>query len=128
MFFFKHIKIFQSVITRIKSINNLNLSEALVKLKLSYQSSEGDTLLQLLAKEPLQANDFKLDLIMDLLEAGSKPNLQNKAGKTFLQDSNIKHLLLNRIENSPRKWANDLFKAWVDTKEGSCHIIVYFYY
>ena len=113
-------EVLKSVLKRMKEVPNLDPIGFLAKQ--SYQSSEGNTVLHNLAKNLIEYNDIRLEWIMDLLEAGSKPNLQNKAGKTFLQDSNIKHLLLKKIENSHDKWGNEIFKAWVETKGGSCHI------
>ena len=68
----------KNVLTRIKVIPNLDLLGSVVKL--SYQSNKGNSVLHLLAREPIES--VKLDLIMDLLRAGFDPSVKNK-DKTF---------------------------------------------
>ena len=75
----------------------------------------GDTVLHLLAKEPV--NETKMGVIMDLLQKGFEPGLENNAGERFLDVSNFKDTLLKQIKIAP----DSLFKSWMIGGEHSTY-------
>ena len=76
----------------------------------SHQSEKGNTVLHVLSQGP--EIETRIDLIMDLIKFGLKPGLKNVDQKTFLDGSDIKMHLLEKIRTSSDEWASGLMNAW----------------
>ena len=74
------------------------------------QSEKGNTVLHVLSQGP--EIETRIDLIMDLIKFGLKPGLKNDDQKTFLDRSDIKIHLLEKIRTSSDEWASGLINAW----------------
>ena len=74
------------------------------------QSEKGNTVLHVLSQGP--EIETRIDLIMDLIKFGLKPGLKNVDQKTFLDRSDIKIHLLEKIRTSSDEWASGLINAW----------------
>ena len=101
--------ILQTVLQRMKMAN---LDPFTLLSKRADQSNEKEnSVLHILARDPI--NDVRLDLIMDCLQAGYDPSLKNKENKTFLDGSDIKTHLLEKIKNSSSDWAHGIINALI---------------
>ena len=80
------------------------------------QSEKGNTVLHVLSQGP--KNETRIDLIMDLIKFGLKPGLKNVDQKTFLDGSDIKMYLLEKIPTSSDEWASGLINAWTSNIGG----------
>ena len=100
-------EILKSVLKRMKEVNNLDPIGFLAEQ--SYQSTKGNTVLHILAKDPIEANDIRLDLIMDLLKAGCKPSVRNYVKRTFLEESmDLQLHLPEKIKGSSDDWVQNI--------------------
>ena len=81
----------------------------------SHQSEKGNTVLHVLSQGP--EIETRIDLIMDLIKFGLKPGLKNVDQKTFLDGSDMKKHLLEKIRTSD-EWASGLMNAWTRNIRG----------
>ena len=104
----RDVEIFQAILERTKQVPNMNVLEMIAEQ--SHQSEKGNTVLHVLSQGP--EIETRLDLIMDLIKFGLKPGLKNVDQKTFLDGSDIKMHLLEKIRTSSDEWASGLMNAW----------------
>ena len=102
------VEIFQAILERSKQVPNMNVFEMIAEQ--SHQSEKGNTVLHVLSQGP--EIETRIDLIMDLIKFGFKPGLKNIDQKTFLDGSDIKLYLLEKIPTSSDEWASGLINAW----------------
>ena len=100
--------VFQAILERMKQVPNMDALAILARR--SDQSKQGNTILHVLSQGP--EIETRIDLIMDLIKFGLKPGLKNVDQKTFLDGSDIKKHLLEKIQTSSDEWASDLMNAW----------------
>ena len=100
-------EILKSVFKRMKKMPNLDPIGFLAKQ--SYQSTKGNTVLHVLAKDPIGANDVRLDWIMDLLKAGCDPSVRNYVKRTFFEESlDLQLRLPEKIRGSSDDWVQNI--------------------
>ena len=87
------VEIFQAILERSKQVPNMKIFKMIAEQ--SHQSKKGNTILHVLSQGP--EIETRIDLIMDLIKFGLKPGLKNVDQKTFLDGSNIKMHLLEKI-------------------------------
>ena len=81
----------------------------------------GNTILHLLSQAPL--TELKMDLVIEFLKRGVKPDHENDEKMTFIDSSPIKARLWQKIETSPDEWCHATFKVWKkDPKVLECWI------
>ena len=102
------VEIFQAVLERMKQVPNMNVLAILAER--CDQSEKGNTVLHVLSQGP--EIETRLDLIMDLIKFGLNPGLKNDDRKTFLDGSDIKTHMLEKIRTSSDEWASGLMNAW----------------
>ena len=100
--------IFQAVLEQMKKVPNMDVLAILAER--CDQSEKGNTVLHVLSQGP--EIETRIDLIMDLIKFGLKPGLKNVDQKTFLDGSDIKKHLLEKIRTSSDEWASGLINAW----------------
>jgi hypothetical protein len=100
--------IFQEILKRMKQVPNMDALAILARR--SDQSKQGNTILHVLSQGP--EIETRLDLIMDLIKFGLKPDMKNVDQKTFLDGSGLKKHLLEKIRTSSDEWASGLMNAW----------------
>ena len=106
--------IFQAILEQMKKVPNMDVLAILAER--CDQSEKGNTVLHVLSQGP--KNETRIDLIMDLIKFGLKPGLKNVDQKTFLDGSDIKIYLLEKIRTSSDEWASGLINAWTRNIEG----------
>ena len=88
----------------------LNVDALAILAERCDQSEKGNTVLHVLSQGP--EIETRLDLIMDLIKFGLNPGLKNDDQKTFLDGSDIKTHMLEKIRTSSDEWASGLMNAW----------------
>ena len=106
--FFNNADLLACVVKRLEKISEMDVVDVFTRSNENLAS--GDTVLHALAKE--QVDETKMDIIMDLLQKGFEPGLENNAGKSFLEETEFRDGLLKEIQVAPDSWAMSLFKSW----------------